>query len=101
MDDSQDGMLAALIGQGLSGNKSYIYISVGGHKIQQVRDELLNPSCQERRNATCTPSHAVTDAGIQNISELGKEWDSEDKFSISHSTNKTICKGGTKVQLKK
>ena len=73
MDESQD--VAALIGQGSSGNKSYIIISIpfGGHKIQLVADELKNHSCQERRNSPCTPSHAVTDAVIQNISELEKE----------------------------
>ena len=68
VDESQDGLLAAFLGQGLSGNKSYIYIPVGGHKIQFMRDELNNPSCQESRNAPCTPSNAVTDTDIQNIS---------------------------------
>ena len=60
VDESQDGMLA---GQGLSGNKSYIYILVGVHKKQLVRDKLKNPSRQERRNALCTPSHAVLNRG--------------------------------------
>ena len=56
MDESQDGKLAALIERDLSGNKSCIHIPVAGHKIQQVRVELKNPSRPERRNARCTPS---------------------------------------------
>ena len=68
MDESQDGMLAAFIGQGLSENKLYIYIPVGGHKIQLMRDEVKNPSRQGSRNAPGTPSDAVTDADIQDIS---------------------------------
>ena len=32
-------------------NKLYIYIPLVGYKIQQVHDELKNPSFQERRNA--------------------------------------------------
>ena len=46
MSHMYDGMRVALIGQGLSENKylSYSYIPVGGHKIQQVQDELKPPS---------------------------------------------------------
>ena len=78
--ESQDGMIAAFLGKGLSEVQIRSFLPVGGHKVQRIRNELKDPSLREKRNMPRVPSHAVSDEDIERLVEQAKEWDLEDGF---------------------
>ena len=82
--ESQDGMIAAFLGKGLSEVQIRSFLPVGGHKVQRIRNELKDPSLREKRNMPRVPSHAVSDEDIERLVEQAKEWDLEDGFACSH-----------------
>ena len=81
--ESQDGMIAAFLGKGLSEVQIRSFLPVGGHKVQRIRNELKDPSLREKRNMPRVPSHAVSDEDIERLVEQAKEWDLEDEEQLS------------------
>ena len=75
VNESQDGMIAAFLGKGLSEVQIRSFLPVGGHKVQRIRNELKDPSLREKRNMPRVPSHAVSDEDIERLVEQAKEWD--------------------------
>ena len=72
------------MGQGLSEKETHSFITVGGHKMQRVRNELRDPSLRENRNTRKPPSHTATDSDIEEIVAHAKTWDLEDGSACSH-----------------
>ena len=97
--ESQDGMIAAFLGKGLSEVQIRSFLPVGGHKVQRIRNELKDPSLREKRNMPRVPSHAVSDEDIERLVEQAKEWDLEDGFACSRKTpTDQRCKETQKYQ---
>ena len=96
--ENQDGMLIGLIGQGLSEQEIRSFIPVGGYKMARLRNEIKDPSVQEKRLTKKIGPHAFTDADIQNLCDFVQSLEAADKFEdgfpCSHRRIKKYFKEG-------